>query len=32
MSVDKCPVCGANLRQFGWTLVCENECGYQEDI
>lgn len=32
MSADKCPVCGGNLRQYGWTVVCENECGFQKDI
>jgi len=34
MSADKCPICGGNLRQYGWTVVCENEssCGYQKDI
>jgi len=32
MSADKCPVCGSNLRQYGWTVVCEKECGYQKDI
>ena len=28
MSADKCPICGANLRQYGWTVVCEEECGF----
>jgi hypothetical protein len=32
MSADKCPICGSNLRQYGYTVVCENECGYQIDI
>ena len=32
MSADKCPVCNSNLRQYGYTIVCENECGYQKDI
>ena len=32
MSADKCPLCGANLRQYGFTVVCGNECGYQMDI
>jgi hypothetical protein len=28
MSADKCPLCGANLRQYGWEVVCEEECGF----
>ena len=32
MSADKCPVCGSNLRQYGSTVVCESECGFQCDV
>jgi len=28
MSADKCPVCGSNLRQYGWEVICESECGF----
>jgi hypothetical protein len=28
MSADKCPICGANLRQYGVTVICEQECGF----
>lgn len=31
MSTDKCPECGGNMRQFGYTLVCD-KCEYQYDI
>ena len=31
MSEDKCPICKSNLRQLGWTLVCDN-CSWQKDI
>jgi len=32
MSADKCPCCNANLCQYGWEVVCENECGFQCDV
>ena len=31
--MNKCPVCGGLLRQYGWQVVCENvDCGFSCDV